>query len=74
MIHHPMQCKHVDHWRDTFSLIDIYRGAMSVPRGGDAILLWKDVWLPDEVLQDKYNHMFSFSPDEDISLAPVLGS
>lgn len=57
-------------WRDVFSLIDIYRGVTTcVPRAGDTILLWKDIWISDEVLQVKYNHLFSFALDEDISLA-----
>lgn len=57
-------------WRDTFSLIDIYRGVTScVPRAIDTILLWKDIWLSEQVLQEKYSRLFSFALDEDISLA-----
>ena len=56
-------------WRDVFLLMDIYRGITTcVPRAGDTILLWKDIWIDDEPLSNKLPHLFSFTKEEDISV------
>lgn len=60
-------------WRDIFSLMDIYRGITScIPGAGDTILLWKDLWDKNGVLQDSYKRLFSYAKEEDISLANFL--
>lgn len=60
-------------WRDIFSLMDIYRGITScVPGAGDTILLWKDQWENDGLMQDQHKRLFSFAINEDISLAQYM--
>lgn len=60
-------------WRDTFSLINIYRGITTcLPGAGDTILLWKDLWDNDGLLQDTFRRLFSFAKEEDISLAQFI--
>lgn len=56
--------------RDIFSLMDIFRGiTVNIPRAGDTILLWKDIWTYGNPLQDTLTRLFSFAKNEDISLA-----
>lgn len=62
-------------WRDIFSLMDIYRGITScIPGAGDTVLLWKDLWDPNGVLQDSYRRLFSYAKEEDISLAHYMAN
>ena len=57
-------------WRDVFSLMDIYHGITTcIPAAGDTILLWKDVWRDERPLMDTHEHLFSYTKNEDISLA-----
>lgn len=60
-------------WRDVFPLIDIYRGiTICLPNAGDTVLLWKDVWNEHDTLQDTLPHLFSFTTEEDISVAQFM--
>lgn len=58
-----------------FSLMDIYRGITTcIPGSSETILLWKDTWDSGVILQDSMPHLFSFSTNEDVSLAQFLGT
>jgi hypothetical protein len=56
-------------WRDVSSLSDIYGGVTRCSVNvGDTVLLWKDCWVGDIILQEQYPHLFSFSRQENCSV------
>jgi hypothetical protein len=62
-------------WRDIFSLVDDYRSVSRCQIGdGTTVLFWKDFWSNGELLCDKFPRLFSFSLDEDISVASMISS
>jgi hypothetical protein len=57
-------------WRDIFSLVEEYRSVSRCKIGnGHSVLFWKDFWVNGELLCDKYPRLFSYSLNEDISVA-----
>jgi hypothetical protein len=59
-------------WRDVFSLVHIYRSITSaIVATGDSVLFWKDYWCTDRLLCDDYPRLFSFSINEDSSVADM---
>jgi hypothetical protein len=62
-------------WRDVFSLNNIYRGITSAHIGdGTSVLFWKDFWLSGSLLSDQFPRLFSYSLNEDISIAAFAQS
>jgi hypothetical protein len=59
-------------WRDIFSLVSDYRSVSHCKVGdGKSILFWKDFWLNEEVLCDKFPRLFSYVLEEDVSVADL---
>jgi hypothetical protein len=57
-------------WKDVFSLIDIYRSITSCePGSGNTVIFWKDFWLGQELLCDKFPWLHSYALNEDVSVA-----
>src|SRR4051812_8414636 len=57
-------------WRDVFSLVTDYRSiTRSVVGNGELTLFWKDFWMGQELLCDKYSRLYSFVTNEDSSVA-----
>jgi hypothetical protein len=62
-------------WRDIFKLSNIYRSITSTTvASGDTVLFWKDFWNSDVLLCDRYPRLFSYSLNEDISVADFIGA
>jgi hypothetical protein len=57
-------------WRDIFSLVDEYRSISCCNIGnGSSVLLWKDYRSNGELLCDRFPRLFSYTLNEDISVA-----
>jgi hypothetical protein len=66
-------------WRDVFGLINTYRSVSSVVIGdGTSTNFWKDFWNSKKgsemLLCNEYPRLFSYSLNEDISVAQFLGN
>ena len=58
-----------------FSLIDIYRGLTTCSIGdGSVVLFWKDFWVGNELLADKFPRMYSYVDQQDVSVQAFLNS
>ena len=56
-------------WRDVFSFAEVYRSITNCQVGdGSTILFWKDFWLSEDLLLDKFPRLFSFVEKEDMSV------
>ena len=59
-------------WWDIFSLVDKYRSISICKVGnGASVLFWKDFWIKDALLCDRFPRLFSFALNEDISIASI---
>src|SRR4051812_11035355 len=60
-------------WRDVLQLSPIYRAVTLVSVGdGSSTLFWKDDWL-DGVMEDRFQTIFSFAKNLDVSVQGLLG-
>ena len=57
-------------WKDIFKLVDTYRSiTTSKVSSGQTTLFWKDFWHNNELMCDRYPHLFSYVLNEDYSVA-----
>ena len=62
-------------WRDIFKLVDVYRSITRTNVGsGRTTLFWKDLWHGSELLADKFDRLFSFAADEDVSVTAMANA
>jgi hypothetical protein len=62
-------------WCDVFSLVNTYRSITSSQiSDGRSTLFWKDFWQSDELLCDRFPHLFSYAMNEDISVGKFSSS
>ena len=60
-------------WRDVFSYVDIYRSITTCQvREGSTVLFWKDFWNGEEILADKWPHLFSIVENQDLSVRKMV--
>ena len=60
-------------WRDIFDLADTYRSITACKVGdGHTALFWKDFWIDDTILAERFPRLFSFVENPDASVNRVL--
>lgn len=59
-------------WKDVFRLHNLYRGVARCSIGdGSTVLFWDDAWS-QEVLSNKYPHLFSFAHSDHSSVKHIM--
>ena len=62
-------------WRDIFKLVNIYRSiTKSEVHNGKLTLFWKDFWYGNELLCDRFPHLYSYVFNEDSSVAELAAN
>jgi hypothetical protein len=60
-------------WCDVFSLVHTYRSISHANiTSGESVLFWKDYWKGNTLLCDVFNRLFSYSINEDDSVADLI--
>jgi hypothetical protein len=60
-------------WKDIFGLVEDYRSVTRCQvHNGASVLFWKDFWSEGEPMCNRFPRLFSFSCNEDISVAAMV--
>jgi hypothetical protein len=73
--HHAQTSRGSFWWKDVFSSVHDYRALPSCAIGnGETVLFWKDSWHVNGLLCDQFPRLFSFSLNEDATVAELAHS